>query len=51
VHEIAHGPLGDAPIAHDVLRPAVEADHAVEDARMRRSVQLEKELLHDFTLE
>ena len=33
-------------VAHDLVRARVEPDDAVEDARMRRAIQLKKQLLH-----
>ena len=40
VHEIADRVFGHAAVAHDLVRAAVVRDHAVEDARVRRGVEL-----------
>ena len=44
VHEIADRFFGDSAVAHDFVRARVERDDAVEDARMRRAVQLKKQV-------
>ena len=39
----------DAAVAHDLVRAAVERDDAVEDARVRRAVELEEQFAHGTT--
>ena len=46
VHEVADRVLGDAAVAHDFVGAAVVGDDAVEDAGMRRGVELEEEFAH-----
>jgi hypothetical protein len=46
MHEIADGFGRHATVAHDFVGTAVVGDDAIEDARMRRSVELKKEFAH-----
>src|SRR4030095_6609731 len=46
VNEIAHRVFSDAAIRHHVVGTAIARDDAVEDAGMRRAIELNEELLH-----
>ena len=46
VDEIANVVRRDAAVAHHLVRARIERDHAVEDAREWRGIQLQKKFLH-----
>ena len=46
VDEIAHRVFSDAAIRHHVVGTAIARDDAIEDAGMRRAIELNEELLH-----
>ena len=46
VHEIADGLLGDAAVAQDFVGAGVERDNAIEDAGVRRAVELQEDFAH-----
>ena len=46
MHEIADGIFRDAAIGHHIVGAAIARHDAIEDAGMRRTIELDKELLH-----